>query len=104
MGKVQGYIPFVGYGTILLVRRFFPFLASSLPPASLPALASSLVRTQLTSDLPRLSQNDYPKLKYALLAGSSSFARTPSILSCFAVDASSPYFAVLGGGILLQRE
>ncbi|GAA5838673.1 hypothetical protein JCM11251_003259 [Rhodosporidiobolus azoricus] len=41
VGKVQGYVPYVGYGTILL--------------------------------------NDYPKLKYALLA-------------------------VLGGGILLQRE
>ncbi|GAA5877454.1 hypothetical protein JCM8547_001078, partial [Rhodosporidiobolus lusitaniae] len=41
VGKVHGYIPYVGYGTILL--------------------------------------NDYPELKYALLA-------------------------VLGGGILLQRE
>ncbi|GAA5977149.1 hypothetical protein JCM10908_004874 [Rhodotorula pacifica] len=41
VGKVQGYVPYVGYGTILM--------------------------------------NDYPKLKYALLA-------------------------ILGGGILLQRE
>lgn len=60
IGKVQGYVPYVGYVTIMMVSSPSKFLETVL------TLAVTM-------------QNDFPKLKYALLA-------------------------ILGGTILLHRE
>lgn len=60
IGKVNGYVPYVGYVTIVMVRHLNLFLYYTFSKTDLVSILSILNLFDL--------QNDYPKLKYALLA------------------------------------